>query len=350
MVARMTVLRGYFDDLAERAVELQYRRQAELWRPYGDEGRLKSVRDMGYHLTYLIEALEAGAPQLFWEYLNWVQELFVGLKFPQDVLPVSLDMLQQAILELLGTEPEVQAAVALLQQARAHLETDVSETPSYVSGDRPIDALARAYLDALLKADRRTAWQLIMEAVEQGVSIKSLYRDVFERVQREVGRLWQTNRINVAQEHFCTAVTQMIMSQLYPYLFSGQRKDLRAITCCISGELHELGARMVADYLEMEGWDSYYFGANTPVESVVRSVQDLCPHVVAISATMTFHVSRVATLVQTLRELDGGKRLRIMVGGYPFNIAPELWRTIGADGYAPDAEGAIAVAHELVAA
>jgi methanogenic corrinoid protein MtbC1 len=38
-----------------------------------------------------------------------------------------------------------------------------------------------------------------------------------------------------------------------------------------------------------------------------------------------------------------------MVGGYPFNIAPELWTRIGADAWAPDAAQAIAVADRLLA-
>jgi methanogenic corrinoid protein MtbC1 len=36
-----------------------------------------------------------------------------------------------------------------------------------------------------------------------------------------------------------------------------------------------------------------------------------------------------------------------MVGGYPFNIEPELWKRIGADAYAADASEAIAVASRL---
>ena len=39
----------------------------------------------------------------------------------------------------------------------------------------------------------------------------------FEPVQHEIGRLWQINHISVAHEHYCTSVTQMIMSELYPY-------------------------------------------------------------------------------------------------------------------------------------
>lgn len=346
----MAVLQREFYALAERAVTLQYQRQPDLWRPYGDEGRAKSVRDMGYHLTYLIEAVRAQAPSLFVEYLNWVQELFTHLKFPPDVLPVSVSCLMEALTELSREAPDVRDAITLLAQAQVHLAQGHVETPSYLSGDRPIDELARAYLAALLRADRRAAQQMIMDAVQNGVTIKTLYREVFERTQREIGRLWQTNRISVAQEHFCTAATQAIMSQLYPYLFTGERKDRRAITCCVSGELHEIGARMVSDYLEMDGWDSYYFGANTPLESILRSVDELKPHIVAISATMTFHVSRVAELIRALHDPKTAHPPRILVGGYPFNIAPDLWQTLGADGYAPNAEQAVLTAESLVPA
>jgi len=34
----------------------------------------------------------------------------------------------------------------------------------------------------------------------------------------------------------------------------------------------------------------------------------------------------------------------VMVGGHPFTVAPALWRTVGADGTAADAEAAVALA------
>jgi len=60
-----------------------------------------------------------------------------------------------------------------------------------------------------------------------------------------VGRLWQTNRIGVTQEHLCTAVTQMVMSQLSPYLFTGERKERRVVIDSI-GDL-EAGAHGSAE-------------------------------------------------------------------------------------------------------
>ena len=64
---------------------------------------------------------------------------------------------------------------------------------------------------------------------------------------------------------------------------------------------------------------------------------------------MSFHVPAVERLISDIRDAQGICPAKIMVGGYPFNIAPELWRRIGADAWAPDAAEAIAVADRLLA-
>lgn len=44
-------------------------------------------------------------------------------------------------------------------------------------------------------------------------------------------------RVNVAQEHFTSAVTQFIMAQLYPKIFSGVRTDKKLIAASMGNEL-----------------------------------------------------------------------------------------------------------------
>ena len=75
--------------------------------------------------------------------------------------------------------------------------------------------------------------------MDAGADVRDIYLWVFQRCLHEVGRLWQTNRISVAQEHFCTASTQMVMSLLYPKVFSSERKGLRMVAACVGGDLHE---------------------------------------------------------------------------------------------------------------
>ncbi|ABZ84468.1 b12-binding domain containing protein [Heliomicrobium modesticaldum Ice1] len=156
------------------------------------------------------------------------------------------------------------------------------------------------------------------------------------------------NRINVAQEHYCSAATQMIMAQLYPFVFSGPSKNRRLVATSVSGELHEIGIRMVADFLEMDGWDTYYLGASTPAANVVQALRDNNAQVLALSATMTFHVRNVEDMIRVVRAAKDVGNVKIMVGGYPFNIEKDLWRQVGADAYAADALAAVDTANRLV--
>jgi methanogenic corrinoid protein MtbC1 len=139
------------------------------------------------------------------------------------------------------------------------------------------------------------------------------------------------------------------MSQLYPRIFSSERLDRRMVATCVGGELHEIGVRMVADFFEMEGWDTYYLGANTPTTSILQALDDRNADILAISATMTFHVSQVRQLIDAVRASDSGRDIGILVGGYPFNHSANLWRRVGADGFATHAQEAVQRANELLA-
>jgi methanogenic corrinoid protein MtbC1 len=67
-----------------------------------------------------------------------------------------------------------------------------------------------------------------------------------------------------------------------------------------------------------------------------------------ISATMTFHIAAVGRLIDSIRANRSTGDVKIMVGGYPFNVEPELWRDVGADAFSANALDAIGVADQLV--
>jgi methylmalonyl-CoA mutase cobalamin-binding domain/chain len=333
--------------LSERLVARQYELQAETWKPYGDVGWEKSVRDAGYHLSYLAEAIVAADPALFVDYVGWVKVLFAGLNFPDEILVTTLECTRDVLQEVL---PEEMASVTsgYLEAALRHLARAPSRLPTFFDPRSALYNLVQGYLEALLHAERHVASRLVLNAVERGVSVRDIYLHVFQPAQYEIGRLWQMNEISVAQEHYCTAATQLIMSQLYPHIFSTERVGRKLVAACVGGELHEIGVRMVADFFEMEGWDTYYLGANAPAETILEAVEDRRADILGLSATMTFHVHLVAELIDQVRRSGAVARVKILVGGYPFNTAPDLWRRVRADGCARNAQEAVAVASRLV--
>jgi methanogenic corrinoid protein MtbC1 len=335
------------DALASAIVEQQYSLQPLRWQAFGTEGKQKSLRDVRYHLAYLSEAIEAADESLFLDYVDWARALFSALGFADDTLRNTLQIMRDVLPSALPPEM-AELTRKFVTGGLAKLEKAASIPPSFLRSDAPLAELAHEYLQTVLGGSRHLADALIRRAAHDGAPVKDLYLHVFQPVQRELGRLWQLGEIGVAQEHLATAITQFTMSQLYPRIFATERCGRRLLAACVSDELHELGIRMVADFFEMEGWDTYYLGASTPNAAVVSAVADHKPHVLALSVTMTFHVSTAAQLITELRAQGHGEHPPVLVGGYPFSISPKLWQRVGADAVAHDAEQAIATANRLL--
>jgi methanogenic corrinoid protein MtbC1 len=327
--------------LAEAAVALLYERDPAIITRYPPGGREKCIGDTVFHIQYLRAAAASRSPSLFRDYVAWAKMLFASLGLPLDDLRLGLACLAEIMAAVPGEEGATAAAIAA--KVATEFDSLADHSPALLTDSSPLGKTARDYLDALLSMDRWRAEALVMEAFERGTPIRSLYLDLFQPVMREVGRLWHANRVTVAQEHYVSAATQMAMSRLYPSVFAGEKTGPVVLATCVSGELHEIGMRMVADLLELEGCQTHYVGANAPPNSVVDMAHKVGADVVAISATISANVPMVSDLIGRLRKSAGGDDMMILVGGYPFNVDPGLWRAVGADAMASDAAEAVTV-------
>lgn len=333
-------------EVAILIVDEHWKLRPEFTARYGETGHTKCVQDVTYNLSYLSQAIIAESPPLFETYLEWVKSLFAGLNIPTSELTESLTIARDIFDRRLPPEDSKIVAEYLDAGLKCLAKPPVG-TPSFFVDEHPLSDFARKYLAELRGENRPAANAMILDAVAQGTSVKDIYLNVFQPSQYEIGRLWQLNEMTVAEEHYCTAATQLIMAQLYPYTFASKKNGLRLLAVCIGDELHEIGLHMVADLFEMEGWDTYYLGSNTPAAVVLQTLDARRPNVLAISATMTYHVELVGGLIAKVREANLDTIPQIIVGGYPFNVDPKLWQHVGADGYARDAEQAVAEGNRL---
>jgi len=307
--------------------------------------RARYRKDLEDQLAHLGEAIGADNAALFSEYVAWAKVVLAQRGIGATDLEAHLGCLRDSLCERLP--PNVaDIATQFVATTIAEIPSMPSDLPSVLDARQAHAPIAHQYLAALLRGERRVASRLILDAVERGIPVREIYLYVFQPALHEIGRLWQTNRIRVAQEHYCSAATQLIMSQLYPRICSERRRGLTLVATCVAGDLHEIGARMVSDFFEMEGWDTYYIGANAPNEDIIQEVIAHRAEMLAISATLTSNVSAVRDLIAAIRKTPATSGVKVMVGGYPFNLAPDLWQKVGADGTAADAQGAIARAGE----
>ncbi|MFH5885282.1 cobalamin-dependent protein [Halalkalibaculum sp. DA3122] len=333
--------------LAERITALQFKNNPMLEERYGQEGRDRCREDAIYHLEYLVEALRVQSPGIFNHYLEWAHHMLSARNIPLSDLAENVRYIKQAVREKLPEE-DLSPAVDYLDSGINHLKDINPHNETHLKPDNPLVEEAREYLNLLLNSKRQRAAELVDELVDRGVSVSDIYEHIFQATQYEVGVLWQRNEITVAHEHYCTAATQLIMSRLYPLIFSGQKKGSRLVACSVASELHEIGIRMVSDFFEMDGWDTYYMGSNMPDRHLMQSIREHEADLLAISVTLPLHIGKVEQLVDDIRSRSEFDHLKIMAGGYPFTVVPDLWERIGTDATARTARQAVSKANKLV--
>ena len=335
--------------LVAQMVEREFVRHPELEQRYGKTVRDRMISDTGYHVAYLAQAVSVDRAELFVEYIGWAKVMLAKRGVPAPYLATLLESMKESVCAQLSAELSA-LPCEHLDHALRELPSLPDEVPSFIAKTNRFAPLATAYLAALLRGERHVASQLILEEAARDTDVRDLYLHVFQPAQYELGRLWQLNEINVAQEHYGSAATQLIMAQLYPRVFSGEKNRGTVVVACVAGDLHEIGARMVSDVFELDGWATHYLGANVPAASLVQTVIRLKATVLALSATITYHIRAVAELIATVRRMPECAGLKILVGGFPFKIAPGLWRDVGADGSACDAQEALTLTNQLLAA
>lgn len=311
---------------------------------------LMSIADW---LDQLGAAVDLCVPELFAECFAWASAALVGSdqelqdRFDQDIT-VHLEAMRAVLARELPLRLRRRVLV-VLDQALGYFPTIMRLGGcGFITPGAPLAGLAERYLAALVRSNRHEAAGMILSSARAGTGVRDIYLEVFQPVACEIGRLRQQERIALAEEHFCTATTQQVMGQLAPYIFGKPRVNHRLVATCVAGDLHELGLRMVADLFEIAGWDTFYMGANIPPEDVVSLAIERRAEVVAIAAALASQVPAVVDLIDRIHGDPRAAGVRVLVGGRPFNSAPELWRTVGADGHARAADEAVLLGRGLV--
>ena len=285
------------------------------------------------------------------EYSKWANLLFESLNLPVKTLynfyGCTLEVLKNKVSQGMIDEEFYEKLEHYIDSGMGALVKQPVET---TLGDQklvnPMYKQLKIYSDHIFSGNKNKALSYFSSlAKDPDIEIKSLYRYIVQPFQLELGRLWQTSQISVAQEHYATSITQLAMSMLYEKIFSVPKNGKVFLGTCTQGELHEFGIRMICDYMESCGWDTIYLGANMPENSIVQMIIAEEPDIIALSCTMIFNLSKTKSLVSAIKR--AGITTPVIVGGYPFMNDEELWLKIGADGYSADFEEAYLLSEKL---
>jgi methanogenic corrinoid protein MtbC1 len=196
---------------------------------------------------------------------------------------------------------------------------------------------AALFLQAILAGTMAEARRVAL--AELGLGLEHLYQRVVQPAMEELGRLWEQDRITVAEEHLATAVAEAAVASLYPEV-GWPVGETVAMIGCVEGERHQFGARMVADLLALGGWRALFLGADVPTRALIDMAREKRPVLVGLSLSLPLRLSGVPQVIETLRERIPG--VKVLVGGRAVAaLDPNL---LGADARPESAAEAVGIA------
>ena len=189
--------------------------------------------------------------------------------------------------------------------------------------ERTFDRLRARFLVAILAGDAQAARSVVDAALTEGADGDATVIGVLRPALYEVGIRWANREIGVADEHVASATAAIALEHLAERAASPPREDELplAVVSSVEGELHYLGARVIADALERHGWTTLYCGASTPVDEVVSLARRRAVRLVALSVARRRVLGAAARTAERLRELDSPPV--VLVGGQAYRDAQE---------------------------
>lgn len=344
-VALARTLRAHKDAIADEVTQAFFERHPDWRERYGDMGWQRGLEDAAFHVDFLGAAIESDSEAQFAEYARWTARVLSARHIDPRFVAENLEQVREAVRSRVnGADMEkvttiIDAGVqALAPDAIADVITD---------SESSLTLARNMYLQALLAGQRVAALNVAREALREGSLPRQVYVDVIQEAMYEVGRRWERNEIGVAQEHMATAITQFVLARMYQEMLTVPPTRGRIVLTGVEGEEHQVGLSMLADVLEVNGFEVRFLGTNLPRQSVVDVVRTLTPVVLGVSVTMPYNVGAVEHLVTDVRSQLGTRAPRVVVGGRAFAHAPELYKELGADAYARDLRDAVEVVEGL---
>jgi corrinoid protein of di/trimethylamine methyltransferase len=210
----------------------------------------------------------------------------------------------------------------------------------------------REILDNLTKSviqcDVKAAAQWAQKATDEGVDpIKGL--DALTEAIRQVGDefargdLWLPDLVGSADA--LQAAMPILEAEVKRR--GASRESLGVVVIgTVKGDIHTIGKGMVGTFLTAAGFEVHDIGVDVTAQQFVDAIRQYKADIVAMSALLTFTAPEQKRVIEVLKEAGIRDQVKVIVGGGA--ITEAFAKSIGADGYRPEAPAVVNLAKALL--
>ena len=200
---------------------------------------------------------------------------------------------------------------------------------------------------SVIDGDMNGTQELVKKAITETIPPEQILKNSLISAMEEVGRRFECNEFYVPEMLVSARAMKSGLALLRPHLIAANVRALgKVVIGTAQGDLHDIGKNLVGMMLEGVGFEVVDLGVDVSPEKYVAAVKEYQPDLVACSALLTTTMPGMKNVILLLEVTGLRDQVKVIIGGAP--VTDKYAADIGADGFAPDAASAAALAKELI--
>ncbi len=118
-----------------------------------------------------------------------------------------------------------------------------------------------------------------------------------------------------------------------------EKKHGKVLIGTVEGDIHDIGKKIVAFMLEVNGFEVLDIGVDVPPELFVEKVKEFKPQVVGLCGLLTLSFEPMKNTIEALTNTGLRDQIKVMIGGSPTD--EQVAKYVGADAHGKDANEAV---------
>jgi 5-methyltetrahydrofolate--homocysteine methyltransferase len=208
-----------------------------------------------------------------------------------------------------------------------------------------MNEIVQQVFQGIVDGDQDQVAKNVNAALEAGVPARTILDEGMLAAMAEVGRLFEEGECYVPEMLMSARAMKAGLAKLQPSLKQTNVQAAGKVAIgTVKGDLHDMGKNLVGMMLEGAGFTVKDLGVDVSPEAFVAAADEV--DVIGLSALLTTTMAHMKDALNALEAAGKRSKVKVIVGGAP--VTEIFARSIGADGYAPDASRAVALTKSLI--
>lgn len=209
-----------------------------------------------------------------------------------------------------------------------------------------MDLIQNIYRE-VVEGNQKAVKEAVQAALDANFGADVILSDGLIAAMGEVGSLFEQGEYFVPEMLVSAKSMQEGLNLLRPFLVvQGIEPIGKVVIGTVKGDLHDIGKNLVSMMLEGAGFEVVDLGTDTSPEKFIDAINQHQPQLIGMSAMLTTTMPNMRHVITALESAGMRQRVKVMIGGAP--VTETFANQIDADGYAPDASRAVALAKSLL--